>query len=87
MQVINSISAVNATVEVCQDAVSSLVAPWIVAYAVATVVSLVAMCINFRVFYKQMRCAHACVCVRIPPHAANNPFRRIFFVQESAQVL
>ena len=42
-----------------QDAIAGLVAPWVVAYCIAVVVSIGAMYLKLQVFYDQFRCIHA----------------------------
>ena len=39
-----------------QDALSDLVTPWLIFYALAVVVSLLAIFIKLKVFYRQLRC-------------------------------
>ena len=41
-----------------QDALSDLVTPWLIFYALAVVVSLLAIFIKLKVFYRQLRCGH-----------------------------
>ena len=45
-----------------QDAISDLVTPWIIFYAIACVVSLIAVFMKLKVFYRQLRwaCLHMC---------------------------
>ena len=40
-----------------QDALSDLVTPWLIFYALAVVVSLLAIFVKLNVFYRQLRCA------------------------------
>ena len=47
-----------------QGAISDLVTPWIICYAIACVVSLIAIFLKLKVFYRQLRWA------RLHVHAA-----------------
>ena len=51
-----SIAKSNASISM-QDAVADLVAPWVIAFAVAVVVSMIAMFMRVKVFFEQLRCA------------------------------
>ena len=45
-----------------QEAISGLVTPWVIFFAVAVVASLVAIVMKLKVFYQQLR--HMCICIR-----------------------
>ena len=50
------------SIRAVQDAISDLVTPWIIFYAIACVVSLIAVFIKLKIFYRQLRWARLCMC-------------------------